>query len=74
VVVVLALLPPAMALVVTNDLILVIAGSVWLLAAILYYSRVRTKPALWIFALLPIAFGPFVYGLLIMIGVLLGQG
>ena len=46
----------------------------WLIVAIGYYRSVRRKAALWIFALLPVVFGPVVFALLIIIGVLLSRG
>jgi hypothetical protein len=46
----------------------------WLIVAIRYYRRIRTKSALWIFVLLPVAFGPLIFGLLIVIGVVLSRG
>jgi hypothetical protein len=46
----------------------------WFMVAICYYRRIRKKSALWIFALLPVAFGPLIFGLLIVIGVVLSRG
>jgi hypothetical protein len=73
--IVLAFVPPAMAVwIVPSETIIAIAGVLWLATAVLYCLRVRTRTALWIFALVPIAFGTFVYELLIIIGVLLSHG
>jgi hypothetical protein len=73
--IVLAFVPPAVALwIVPSEVILAIAGAIWVAIAVLYCVRVRSKTALWIFVLLPIVFGPFVYELLIIIGVLVSHG
>lgn len=73
--IVLAFVPPAVAIwIVPSDTILTIAGAIWVVIAVLYCLCVGSKRALWIFTLLPIVFGPFVFGLLIIIGVLASHG
>ena len=51
-----------------------VGGFVWLIVAAVYYRRVKTKRALWIFALAPIAFGPLIFLLLLYMGAVLGFG
>jgi len=50
------------------------AGAGQISRSLLYYLSFRAKEALCIFLLLPIAFGPFFYELLIIFGVLLSRG
>jgi hypothetical protein len=47
---------------------------IWEVIAILYSVRVRSKKNIWIFMLLPIVLGPFVYEIHIIIGVLVFHG
>jgi hypothetical protein len=42
-----------------------IVGCIWLAVAVTYYRRVRTRSALLIFLLIPIAFGPAISFLLL---------
>jgi hypothetical protein len=73
--IVLAFVPSAMVATLTvSEPIVAIAGAIWFVTAVLYCLRVRKRSALWIFILLPVAFAPFVYELLIIAGVLLGRG
>jgi hypothetical protein len=51
-----------------------ILGCVWVAAAIIYYRRVRTDRALFIFLLTPIALGPIFFLLLLFMGALFGFG
>jgi hypothetical protein len=51
-----------------------VGGFVWLVIAVVYYRRVRTIPAAWIFALTPVAFGPLIFVLLLYMGAVLGFG
>jgi hypothetical protein len=40
---------------------------IWVFLGVVYYRRVRTRRALWLFALLPVTFAPFIF---ILIGLL----
>jgi hypothetical protein len=70
----LAFVPPFIGVLVPSETIVSIAGTAWLVAAILYCFSVKRKSSLWVFVLLPIVFGPFVYELLIIVGVWLSGG
>jgi hypothetical protein len=50
-----------------------IAACIWLAIAVTYYHRVRTRRALLIFLLIPIAFGPVIYFLLLVVAVASGH-
>jgi hypothetical protein len=52
----------------------IFAGFVWLAIAVTYYLRLRTKSALWIFVLAPIAFGPLIFFSLLYMGAVFGYG
>jgi hypothetical protein len=72
---VLVFFPPVVAIVVPNEFTFAAAAAAaWFVMALLYYFRVGKKKALWIFALLPVALAPFIYGLLIIVGGLLAHG
>ncbi len=73
-IIVLAFLPPTLTLINVGDTAVTLVGIIWIATAVAYYRRVRRRQALWIFVLLPVAFGPFIYSLLIVIGVLLSRG
>jgi hypothetical protein len=51
-----------------------VGGFVWLVIVVVYYRRVKTDRALWIFALAPIAFWPLAFVLLLYMGAVLGFG
>ncbi len=51
-----------------------ILGSVWLAAAIIYYRRVKTNRAVFIFLLTPIALDPIFFLVLLFMGALFGFG
>jgi hypothetical protein len=51
-----------------------ILGCVWVAAAVIYYRRMRTDRALFIFLLTPIALGPVFFIALMFMGALFGFG
>ena len=73
-VIVLAFVPTAIIGTIGSEMIVDIASGIWLVAAVMYCGRMRTRSSLWIFVLLPIAFWPFILGLLIFIGASLAGG
>jgi len=73
-VLVFVLVPWGLFRVTDSFIISAITGFLWLAAAVIYCRHVRTNRAWFIFLLTPIALGPFLFVLLLFMGVLFGFG